>query len=435
VNETLLKLVHKAIRGDRTALRTLLERYRGVAYAMAYRETHSFPRAQIVAMRAWAQLAERLPGLAEPERFVELLAEAVHAVAPRTPADAAGEGDEQEHSILRTEKVQMRRTLRKALAECPRPEANAFFLRFVEGLGSEEIGQLYGVEPQVALEAQAAVCLDLAYRAGLAGPTEMPPALEQLPAERREALLLSVRHAEASLDDDGAARLSELVQTDAEVRREVEAVRTVLALAPPTFAAHRLHTEFVRETMQGLPLIEPCVPAPAPPPRRPPGERAPDASVALLLALGGVLVGVLLPMPLVQAFRPVFVPLQPTSTLFASVAFTLTLGLLSLALARPPLLPPAKWPQGYHLFFGILAGAALAFLGFEILGNDAQRVTIRACLLPVWSALCLGLLGVRWELSLRRLEERIEARLRRLETAVQVGPEAPAPAPTTPPSA
>ena len=112
MNETLLKNVYKAIRGDRTALRTLVERYRGVSYALAYRETHSFPRAQTVAMRAWARLAERLPHLAEPERFLESVAEAVRAVASRTTAQRDDTSMESTHSILKTEKVQARRALR-----------------------------------------------------------------------------------------------------------------------------------------------------------------------------------------------------------------------------------------------------------------------------------------------------------------------------------
>lgn len=442
MNEALLKNVYKAIRGDRAALRTLVERYRGVSYALAYRETHSFPRAQIVAMRSWVKLTERLPNLGEPERFLELLAEAVRAAAPGAHAGADPEPDEQEHSILRTAKVQTRHALRKALAECARPEANAFFLRFVEGLTTEEIGELYGVEPTVAIEAQAAVSLDLVYRAGLAGASENPPTLEQLPAERREALLLAVRQAESSLDDEGNARLSELVQGNADVRREVEGARTVLSLAPATFAAHRLHTEFVRETMQGMPLIEARVPVPAPPPppRKPVEETSPDASATIGLAVGGFIVGALLPIPLIQGMQPLFAGWQPTALLMGVVSFALPLGLLALAFARPPLPPPVKWPQGYHLFYGILLGVLVMFLGFEIFGSDTQRVAMWSSLLPVWAVLCLGLVGVRMELALRMLEERFEARFRRLETAVQVGADArtptPAPAPpAAPPSA
>ena len=56
--------VYKSIRGDRAALRTLVERYGGAAYALAYSETKSFPRAQRVALRAWPRVAEKLPHLA-----------------------------------------------------------------------------------------------------------------------------------------------------------------------------------------------------------------------------------------------------------------------------------------------------------------------------------------------------------------------------------
>jgi len=432
VSETILKNVYKAMRGDRTALRTLVERYRGVAYALAYRETKSFPRAQRVALRAWVRLAERLPQLSEPERFLELVAEAVRAVAPDTPVQPDRASVESAHSILKTEKVQARRALRKALADCPRPEANAFFLRFVEGLSTDEIAELYGVEPPVAVEAQAAVCLDLAHRAGLAGSSEKPPTLEELPPERREALLLCVRHSETNLDDESAKRLSDLVQGDPDIRREVEASRTVLSLSPATFAAHRLHTEFVREAMQGIPLIEPrTTPTPRPPRPAQAEKDTHTSAIAALFALGLIL-GLLLPALLLESLEPLFENWGTTPYLMGVAAFVLPLGLLALGLARPPLTPSQKWPSGYYLVYAALLASVLTLLFYQVAGSDAELLALWHCVAPMWSVLSLGLVGVRWQLDLQTLETRLDARFRRLEAAVQVGPDVRTPTPPTP---
>ena len=429
MNETLMQNVYKSIRGDRTALRTLVERYGGAAYALAYSETKSFPRAQRVAMRAWPRVAEKLPHLAEPERFLELLAEAVRSVTKNTPAQPDKASLESSHSILKTGKVQARRALRKALGDCPRPEANAFFLRFVEGLSTDEIAELYGVEPTVALEAQAAICLDLAYRAGLAGPSEQTPPLEELPADRHEAVISCVRQAESSLDDDGAHRLSSMAQTDPDLRREIEAVRTVLSLSPATFAAHRLPAEFVREAMQGIPFIEPKAPASTPSPRPTQASQpSGDTMSAIALSVVGLILGPLLTLITLNIAASFFGTWIGTWTAppftLSTWAFVLTLGVVSLAMARPPLVPPKKWPMGFYLAYACLLSAGVTFLFYLDYSSSSAHVTaLWSCVAPAWAVLCLGLVGVRWQLDLQMLEARLDARFRRLETAVQVGPD------------
>ena len=129
MNEALLKLVHRAIRGDRSALRSLVERYQGFTYAHAFRFTQRFPQAQRAALAAWPIAAAQLRSLSEPERFPELLASAVERAVKKAALTSSGDVDmPEEHSVLRTGKVQARRALRTALSECPLPEAPVFFL-------------------------------------------------------------------------------------------------------------------------------------------------------------------------------------------------------------------------------------------------------------------------------------------------------------------
>ena len=64
------------------------------------------------------------------------------------------------------------------LAASPLEEAPVFFMKYVEGLSLEEIGQLYGVELDPVQRSFQAVCVDLAFRSGFTGNDQKPPDME-----------------------------------------------------------------------------------------------------------------------------------------------------------------------------------------------------------------------------------------------------------------
>lgn len=451
MNEALLRTVHRAIRGDRTALRTLVERYQGLTYALAYRHTQSFPQAQSLALRSWPRVGLRLPGLTEPERFPDLLAWAVEDAFKRTPpapgtvaVDDEGGGG---HSILRTEKVQARRALRRALAACPRPEAGVFFLRYVEGLTLEQTAELYGVEPPTVLESLKLTCVDLAYRAGFVGPASDPPRFEQLTPEHREALGFAVHQAEGGLAGEAADRIARYIQEHPEVRREDEGVRTVLGLAAGTFAAHRLPPEFGRDVLMAIPYTEPRVePAHAATVSAPVLRAEVPQGPLLLVGLGGVLAGMLGTLWLAKVLESIFGSpglywasnwAQYEATHAAVLILVLGLGMLSLILACPPFWrKEGRLPPSYCVAYGLLCGAPAALVVYSSCAKYALAGMLAWDILaPFWAVAALGLLAVRVGLVLAELEKRVDLRLRRIEEALSSNPLQPAPnAARTPPA-
>jgi DNA-directed RNA polymerase specialized sigma24 family protein len=429
VNEALLRVVHRAIRGDRAALRTLVERYQGLTYALAYRRTPSFPRAQSLALSAWPRVGMRLPGLAEPERFPDLLAAAVEEAA-RIPSPSPAETEDDAdaaagHSVLRTEKVQARRALRRALSNCPRPEASVFFLRYVEGQTLEQIAELYGVETLAVLESLKIVCVDLAYRAGFVGTPGDPPSFEQFTPEHREALGFAVHQAEGGLSSEATERLGRYIQEHPDVRREEEGVRNVLSLAAGTFAAHRLPPEFSRDVLLAIPFTElrPVLPQTSPAFR----TEVPQGPM-VFVGLGGMLAGMLGTIWMAKVVESIIGRVPATSppwlmdeaTHAAVLILTLGVALLSLALACPPVWrKDLRLAPAYYVAYGLLCGAPVAMTVYSSFSTHPWAGLLAwSGLAPLWAVACLGLLAVRAGLLYREMEKRVELRLRRIEEAM-----------------
>lgn len=442
MTESHVQLIHRAIRGERAALRGLLERYQGVSYALAFRATHSFPNAQRVARAAWPLVVQRLPKLAETEGFVELLAQCVEKAAclqkPQPgddePADGGG------HSILKTEKVLARRSLRQGLADCPLPETIVFFLRHVEGLAVSEIAGLLGADDQEILESLRRVAVDVGYRAGFAGTPGAPPDPATLSPLRRDSLGLAVTLAEGGMSYARRAELEKFIQNDPDARREDEAVRTVLGLAAGTFSAHRLGPDFVREALLQIPYADPPKQvAELPVPLRRTGatqvlrtEVRHGAQLALCLV--AALVGLILTLILLDriGYSGLGMSLATwsagrTPSLTATI-LALGIGIVAMVLARPPFtsaLP--RLPHAYFLTYGVSAGAALAILCvllFNPYNAPGMYTLALEILLPIWGVTSVGMVLVRQKLAYRDLERRLEARLRIIEDATGMDPAA-----------
>ena len=448
MNDALLQLTHRAILADRGALRTLIDRYQGLTYALSFRHTHSFPQAQRVARAAWPLVAQKLPSLSEPERLLDLLEasveKAMHLV-PHQPDDAEtleGNG----HSVLRTEKVLARRALRLALVRCPLPEAAVFFLRFVEGLTVDEIAELYGVEPAAVVSSLRVVGVDLAFRAGFVTKDTTPPDLEKLPSARREALGFSVVLAESGVAPDDRERIERFVQTDADARREDEGVRSLLELAARTFSAHRLPPDFVKDVLMQVPYTEPlrlvALPRPAPAQIQPvsPSARtsfrsqAPpgDAGVSIVLTLAGSIVGLV---------GLAWVWERLTLSRWANlVALTKAgqeaeiglwilvhgLGIVALCAARPPLFSKVqRVPPYFHPLFGLGLGGLVALLWLALSTHASSSVVgwlLLSCAAPLWTVYACVLYALRSRLAILDLEKRLELRLRHAEDSLPTFP-------------
>lgn len=442
MNETLLQLIHRAIRQDRAAHRSLIERYQGLAYALAFRHVHSFPQAQRICMAAWPLAIAKLPGLAEPEGFLDLLSGCVEKAVKQVPAlpdsgeDAEGEG----HSVLKTEKVQARRWLRQALCACPLPETAVFFLRHVEGLSVEQIAELYGVETGSVVASLRHVCVELAFRAGFAGPTHEPPDFSTLSAERRDALGFSVELTEGSPAYELRQRIERFVMTDADARREDEAVKQVLGLAPRTFAAHRLPQDFMREVLMVLPYPEPARVVSLPvrssayglPPVRPAPRAAADSvadsGVVVALSAAGAVVGLFGLQAVCKQVAAGWLTINVVRKLDASAPslglafFFYAGGMLALLFARPSLSGRhLRLPPVYSAAWGLAAGIFVALL-YQLsqdpylvsMGISGDPVAL-GLFTPLWAVYVLGLAVVRARLAFLDLERRIELRLRRIE--------------------
>ncbi|MCW8130888.1 MAG: sigma-70 family RNA polymerase sigma factor [Planctomycetota bacterium] len=439
MNEVLLQIIHRAIRSDRVALRSLIERYQGLTYALAFRQCKKFPLAQRIAQAAWPIVATRLPSLSEPEGFIDLLSSCVEKAAkfvPPMPEDDDGEGGG--HSVLKTEKVQARKLLRQALSDCQAPESSVFFLRFVEGLSVEQIAELYGVETGSVIASLRIVCMELVYRAGFAGLDGPVPNPAELPPERREAYGFAVELAEGGLPNDVRQRVERLALTDALVRREDEGVRQILALATRTFAAHRLAPEFVKDVLMAVPYSEPVrvvslprpsaygiapatsrVPVPAAP-----VQAAPETGVVISLGLAGLVVGVTGYSWVMSSFLGTWSGMRLGNALAGEEALVglmvliLGAGLVALFFIRPTLSPRhARFPPIYVAAHGLAAGMFFALL-FALLGGlngFFSQSAIYAVFVPLWGMLVLALVMARARLAFMDLERRIELRLRRLE--------------------
>ncbi|MBI3831265.1 MAG: hypothetical protein HY291_17230 [Planctomycetes bacterium] len=446
MNEVLLQIIHRAIRSDRAALRSLIERYQGLTYALAYRHCKRFPQAQRIAQAAWPMAAAKLPVLSEPERFLDLLSASVERAAKVIPATPLVEDESEgaEHSVLKTEKVQWRRLLRQALADCPLPEASIFFLRYVEGLSIEDITDLYGVEALSVVKSLRAVCVDLSFRAGFAGPTRTPPDLEALPPDRREALGFAVELAEGGVSNEVRMRVERFIQTDADARREDEAVKQVMSLATRTFAAHRLPPEFVKDVLMTVPYADaPRVvslprtsaygmsPASAQTTARQAAvHAAPETGMAISLGLAGAVVGLVVLLWVMD--RIAFSRSASSMTTWmagseASIGLVLFLlggGTLGIFFTRPPLrarhlrLPPL-FMAAHGLATGLLA-ALLFLLLFDPYPALPSYPIVVGILLPLWATYVLALVGLRARWAFMDLEKRLELRLRRMEDMAPV---------------
>lgn len=453
MNEALLRTVHRAIRADRSALRSLVDRYQGFSYAVAYRQTKSFPQAQRLVVAGWVEAARRLPRLAEPERFARLLEDAIadtHKAMPKNaPAESAEENEP--HSILRTEKVQARRALRQALAACPLPESPVFFLKFVEGLTLEQIAELYGVEKAVVVASLRKVCVDLAFRAGYATGKEgeAPPDPESLSPERRELLGAAVEIAEGSLAPSLQRELERAIQTHAEFRKDHEAVQQVLEQATRTFAAHRLAQDFIKDILLAIPYSGPGRgPENDAPAQGYAGAYGPHVSPAappvylqdlplgpsLILGLVGALLGLLFSVWIISSIWNSrwaidwFQGAGDGATALNAVQILLGVGgTLLLVFTRPPFLRAvAPLPPWYYGCYGILVGAFLALLFTDATWNDA---VLQGVVGPLWLVAGFALLELRRRMERQDFEARVDARLRRLEKSGYIPPQ-PTPVPT-----
>lgn len=446
MNEVLLQIIHRAIRSDRAAIRSLIERYQGLTYALAYRHCKRFPQAQRIAQAAWPLTAAKLPGLSEPERFLDLLSASVERAAKVVPAaphseeESEGEG----HSVLKTEKVQWRRLLRQALADCPLPEASIFFLRYVEGVSIEDITDLYGVESGSVVKSLRAVCVDLSFRAGFAGPTRTPPDLEALSPERREALGYAVELAEGGVSNDVRMRVERFIQTDSDARREDEAVKQVMSLATRTFAAHRLPPEFVKDVLMSVPYAEAprvvSLPrssaygmAPASPQtavHQPAVQSAPDTGMIITLGLAGAVVGLVFLLWVMDRIAYSGAGTRMSSFMAGSeasiglVLFLLGGGAIGIFFTRPPLksrhlrLPPL-FMAAHGLASGIFAALVYLLLCDPYSSLPSYPIVV-SILIPLWSVYVLALVGLRARWAFMDLERRLELRLRRMEDMAPV---------------
>ncbi len=154
-------LVERAQRKDAAAFTELLRRYERVALSVAYGvlgdATSSGDVAQEAFLRAW----EKLPDLKEPSRFGPWLCGVVRNLAidarrrgkiqPRSnpDPDAAAAVDERwspdpSDEIDRRERETL---LRAAVGELDDISRSAVTLRYFEGMGSKEIGELLGLAP------------------------------------------------------------------------------------------------------------------------------------------------------------------------------------------------------------------------------------------------------------------------------------------------
>ncbi len=432
MNERLLKLVHRAIRGERTALRALIERYQGFAYAYSFLAVKSFPKAQRVAQQAWKDLAKQLPSLSEPERFPELLQGAVVRASQSFPAEPPSEQeDATRHSILKTEKVQARRSLRQALATCPLPEAPVFFMRFVEGLTLEEIGTLYGLELQSVLESFRLVCVDLAFRSGFNGSKKSMPSLETLSEERRRALGYAAVITEGSLPEEECTQIEQAINTNQECKSDNEAVGMVLALADGTFSAHRLPQEFIREVLMDIPYAEPAkiLRSSTSTTHRPasPKQKELPANSGITLSLASALASLIFMLWIMDVLISPYLTSTYRSTPGSAVTpfwiLAIGGGLLGLYIARPPVLSRnPRLPMWYHILYGLALGGVggLAYLSLPLAASIGTKMFIRDCLAPVWILFMFIVIGLRVRLTFQDLEGRFENRLRRLEDSVPI---------------
>ncbi|MCZ7647093.1 MAG: sigma-70 family RNA polymerase sigma factor [Planctomycetota bacterium] len=435
MNTPLVQLIHRAIRGERSALRGVVERYQGVSYALAYHATRSYPQAQRLARRAWVHLARRLGTLQEPEGLPDLIAQCVEkareTLPPPKPDDVEADGEG--HSVLKTEKVQARRSLRLALADCPLEEATVFFLRHVEGLSLAEIAVLLGAEEAEMLASLRRVTVDVAFRAGFAGPEALQQDLDALPPLRREARGVSVVLAEGGLPYAKRAELEKFIQLDPDARREDEAVRQVLALSAGTFAAHRLPQDFVKDVLQDIPYAEPArrISETAPALRLPAPPKLLQMDVRhgsqLALALVSMLVGAILSFWVLEQLATstlgaFLAALAGTPTSLGPTILVLGVSGLALFFARPPLFSALpRLPVAYFISYGVAAGVLLAFtcsLVFDWYGSTVLSFVLVEILFPLYAIVALGLLGVRALLAFRDMERRLEVRLRQIEDAL-----------------
>jgi len=146
------QLVEKTRQGDREAFGRLVDRYRDMAYGLAYHLTRDFEAARDLVQDAFVQAYLHLGQLREPEKFAGWLRRIttnVHRMNRRrreVPTVAL----EQEANMVREEPraSEVEVVVQEALARLTAPDRLALTLHYVNGYSSAEIGRFLGIRSE-----------------------------------------------------------------------------------------------------------------------------------------------------------------------------------------------------------------------------------------------------------------------------------------------
>jgi len=140
---SVVDLVQRARRGDRSAFGELVDRYRDMVYGLAYHLTGDFEDARDLTQEAFVRAYERLAQLREPGRFpnwLRTITTNTHrssARRRRPPADASAPRVARDPSDLAL-------AVNDALAGLREPDRLALTLHYIDGYTHAEIGEFVG---------------------------------------------------------------------------------------------------------------------------------------------------------------------------------------------------------------------------------------------------------------------------------------------------
>ena len=434
MNSIIIQEIHQAIKGRRDAFRAVLERYKGLSYALAFRKVRRFPDAQRIAMLSWPKVAQRIRRLSNPEDFLGLLGRCVEDARLDYPAPLPETAPDEEHSIMKTAKVQARKALRQAFQAFDFPEAHLFFLRYVEGIDAQECAALLGLETTEAQFAINKSVAMLAYKAGFSGPELQAVDVNKFPREKLDILSANIDQAE----NRGVLTpaMDEALKQDPELRKGCEAVKEVVAQAGATFVAHRLSPNFSRETLalvvhpETAPIMMPRPTYSYTPPPVVTQTLPPSPGLIWNLVVPGMLIGGFL-----TGFFLLFLSGLPGSNTwftapgaYSEAGYYITIwgvGIAIVVLICPTFsAQKIRLPTIYYLLYGGLLGSLLLQLYFlsGIGGTSWMIQNISSIVGPCWLILCVVLLcyRFRWEHDLMRFW--LEQRMKEFEIAVPTKP-------------
>jgi RNA polymerase sigma-70 factor (ECF subfamily) len=146
------ELVQRTRDGDREAFGALVDRYRDMAYGLAYHLAGDFEAARDLPQEAFVQAYVRLGQLREPEKFAGWLRRIVinvHRMQRRrreVPTVALDDEAQPTRESSRPSEIEV--VVREALGKLREPERLALTLHYINGYSHAEIGGFLGVRPE-----------------------------------------------------------------------------------------------------------------------------------------------------------------------------------------------------------------------------------------------------------------------------------------------